>query len=226
MGAQPKQSQSDKARILRNLPDGTRRVQVLTTEGKTVYKKPNEVDPVNDQIMLNRDNEPIVMKGRPGRKPKVELEPLSGSIGEVQEARNQHIEESLLVKAARKDPTAVDVIDQTLAAMAEEAAALEFERKEAERHGRDSSGISGRRARVLKAMADIYLKRQQGSAGGIDLESKGFQVIFDFILDTVRGSMGDAGMREEHIETVFMKLAKRLEDNWMEEAKAVLRDKA
>lgn len=226
MATQPKQSPADKTRLLRNLPDGTHRVQVFTSAGKTAYKKPSEIDVQHDQIMLNGEGKPIVMRGRPGRRAKVELEPISEVVKEVQEARAQHIEEHPLVKAARSNPLGNDVLDHTLAGMAEEAAALEFERKEAERHGRDSSGISGRRARVLKAMADFQLKRQDGLAGGIDLESKSFQVLFDFILDTVRKSMADAGLQEEHAETVFLKLAKRLEDNWIADAKNVLKEKA
>lgn len=226
MTTQPKQLPADNARILRNLPDGVQRVQVLTSTGKTAYKSPNEVDTLHDQIMMNSEGEPIVMRGRPGRRAKVELVPVSEGVKEVQEARNHHIEDSPLVRAARSNPMGNDVLDHTLAAMAEEAAALEFERKEAERHGRDSSGISGRRARVLKALADFQLKRQGGLAGSIDLESKPFQVLFDFILDTVRKSMVDAGVQEEHVETVFIKLAKRLDDNWISDAKTALKDRS
>lgn len=223
--AQPKQTQSEKQRILRNLPDGTNRVQVATASGRTKFKKPGEVAH-DDQIMLNKDGEPIVMRGRPGRKPKVELAPVNENVGEVMEARQEHIDNSDLVAEAGANPDSDGVIDNILSAMAAEAAALEFERLESERHGRDASGISAKRARVLKGMADVWLKRKQvAAAGSVDLDSPAFGVVFSFMLETIRGSLEDAGARPEFIETIFTKLSKRLDDGWKEEAKARVKEK-
>jgi len=225
MSAVPKQSQSEKQRILRNLPDGTSRVQVVTASGRTRFKKPAEVAH-DDQIMLNKTGEPIVMRGRPGRKPKIELAPVNENVGEVMEAKQEHIGGDPLVAEAGANPASDDVLDNILAALAAESASLEFERMEAERHGRDSSGISSKRARVLKGMADVWLKRKQVAAeGSVDLESPAFQVVFSFMLETVRGSLEDAGARPEFIETIFTKLSKRLDDGWKEEAKARVKER-
>lgn len=222
---QPKQTPTEKARIIRGLPDGTNRVQVMTGAGRTKFKKPNEIAH-DDQIMLNKDGEAIVMRGRPGRKPKVDLQPVNENVGEVMEARQDHIINSDLVMEAGNNPDSDGVIDNILSAMADEAAALEFERLEAERHGRDASGISAKRARVLKGMADVWLKRKQVAASAtLDLDSPGFQVAFTFMLETVRGSLEDAGARPEFIETIFTKLSKRLGDGWKEEAKARVKEK-
>lgn len=223
--AQPKQTPSEKQRILRSLPDGASRVQVTTASGRTKFKKPEEVAH-DDQIMLNKDGEPIVMRGQPGRKPKVELQPVNENVGEVMEARQEHIENNDLVAEAGANPDSDGVIDNILTAMAAEAAALEFERLEAERHGRDASGISAKRARVLKGMADVWLKRKQvAAAGSVDLDSVAFATVFSFMLETVRGALEDAGARPEFIETIFTKLSKRLDDGWREEAKARVKEK-
>ena len=52
-----------------------------------------------------------------------------------------------------------------------------------------------------------------------------FQIVFSFMLETVRGSLEDAGARPEFIETIFTKLSKRLDDGWKEEAKARVKER-
>ena len=226
MSVRAVQSQSDKDRLLRNLPDGTLRVQVVDDHGKIKYKRPDDVGHV-DQIMLNAKGEPIVMKGAPGRKAKIDLKPINDSVGEVMEARGEHLATSELLTSARKDPEGDAILDHTIRAMAEEAAALEFERGEAERHGNDTSGISVKRTRVLKAMADTWLKRREKLQSGIvDLESQSMKILMGFILETFRASLQDAGTRPEHTETIFAKLSKRLEEGWNEEAKARMKERA
>lgn len=223
---QVQQTQSDKQRLLRSLPQGTNRVQVLTAQGKTRFKKPDEVGPT-DQIMINSAGAPVVMMGKPGRKAKVDLAPLNENIGEVMEARSEHVETHQLVEAVQDNSESDAVIEHILASMAAEAAALEFERMEGERHGRDTSNISSKRARVLKGMADVWLKRKERlQAGVIDMDTPAFATLFAYTMQTVRSSMEDAGLRPEHIETVFTKLSKRLGDGWKEEAKVKMRAKA
>lgn len=226
MTVQAVQSQSDKNRLLSSLPPGTHRVQVLQADGKTKFKRPDEVA-VQDQILLNSQGDPVVMMGRPGRKAKVVLDPVTPDVGEVMQAREGHLADDELVVAANTDPESDAVIDNVIQAMAEEAAALEFERKEAERKGNDTSAISSKRARVLKAMADTWMKRKERlQQGHIDLDSSAFETLMGFVLETVRASMEDAGMRPEQTETVFTKLGKRLEKGWKEEAKARMKEKA
>ena len=51
------------------------------------------------------------------------------------------------------------------------------------------------------------------------MDSAAFKKLFAFIMETFRGSLVDAGMRPEMVETVFAKLAQRLEDEWEDEAR-------
>jgi len=224
MSAQPKQTQGEKDRILRTLPPDAHRIQVREDSGALKFKKPEDVL-VDDEIVVKGDGSPVLMMQKPGRKPKVNLTALSDEIEDVMSARQDHIGGSDLVTAATNDPEADEVISNILQGMAQEAAALEFERMEAERKGMDTSGLSARRARVLKAMADVWLKRKEKLQGGaIDLDSKSFETLMTFLMETLKGSMEDAGMRPEFIETVFTKLSKRLADGWKEEAKARMRE--
>ena len=214
------QTRDDKRRILGSLPPETKRVQVIGADGRTAYKRPDDVDVDADQIALGSDGKPVIMRGRPGRKPKVHLQPVNSNVEEVVEARDAHVAASSLLGAAKKNPEGDDVLNEIIAAMAEEAATVEFERLEAERHGTPTSSISAKRARILKGMADTYLKRRDKGEGGVDMDSPAFEAVMGFMFETIQGVMRESGMRKEHIETVFAKLAKTLDASWKAEAQA------
>ena len=146
MSAPKRQTKEDREYILANLPGGVRRVQVIEPNGKQVYKRPDDVDVVRDQIMLASDGTPICMRGKPGRKPKAQLNPVTPQIAEVEQARQEHISQDPLRHAAKKDAESDEVLNGIIAAMADEAAAIEFERGEAARHGQDTTNHSSKRA--------------------------------------------------------------------------------
>jgi hypothetical protein len=223
----PRQTKEDREYILANLPGGVRRVQVIEPSGKQVYKRPDDVDTTLDQIMLASDGTPICMRGKPGRKKKPALKPVTPQIAEVEQAREEHLAQDHLRREARADAESDNVLNGILAAMADEAAAIEFERAEAARHGQDTANHSSKRARVLKAMADTWLKRKQQMEGGlVDLDSPAFAALFAFLLETFKEAMAGAGTRHEHIETIFAKLVSQLGDEaWREEAKTRMKDK-
>jgi len=219
-----KLSSNDKARLLRNVPDGTTRVQVTNSAGKVQWKKPIDVAGT-DTLVFNKDGNLRTMQGKPGRKSKVALQPLDDDIAEIVEAKEEHIETDPLLQVLQNDPESDSVLDMVMLGLAEESASLEFERHEAERHGRDTSTHSLRRSRVLKATGDMFLKRkEQLVANAIDLDSPAFETLFKFMMETFRESMTEANLRPEHVETVFSKLSKRLESGWKEEARARIRE--
>ena len=224
MPAQRKLSAQDKARLLRNLPEGTTRIQVVDSNGKTSWKKPADVD-LQDQITLNNDGEPIVMRGQPGRKAKIALPPADDAVAEIQEAKSEHFRDDPLTTIVAKDPEADEVLNLVMTGLAEEAASLEFERQEAERKGKDTSTYSLRRGNLLKLTGELWLKRRERlQEGHIDMDSPAFQALFSLLLETLKGAMEDAGVRTEHVETTFTKLAKRLNDRWKQEAKARMKE--
>ncbi len=226
MAAQPQQTKEEREHILDNLPEGTQRIQVIDPSGKQVYKKPREVDVAADEIVLSSDGTPIVMRGKPGRRPK-NLNPVTPQIGEIAQARREHISDDPLRRESFKDAEGDGVINALILAMAEEAAAIEFEREEAGRHGQDTSAYSAKRARVLKAMADTWLKRKTSLSGGIiDIDSPAFKALFGFLLETFKDAMVETGVRPEHIETIFSKLVDSLDGHtWRQEAKTRMKDK-
>lgn len=217
-------NQSDKAYVLRNLPEGTTRVQVVDEKGKQVWRRPSDVGK-RDQIMFNGKGEPIVMRGTPGRKAAPKLEPLNDGVAEVVEAKEHHLNNDALTGIISVDPDDGNVLDTVMRELAQEAASLEFERKEAERLGNDTSTYSLRRARILQSIGDMHLQRKKmAESGGVDLDSKGFEAVFAYTLETLREAMKDSGARGELIETVFARIGKILENGWKEEAKARARN--
>jgi hypothetical protein len=222
MSAARQLTQSDKQRALKNLPPGTTRVQVRDENGKQAWRKPEEVKTA-DQLIFNNSG-PVVMMGKPGRKTRPQLEPISDNIAEVIEAKELHLKEDNLTLALT-NPDDDGVLDIVMRELSQEAASLEFERFEAERNGRDTSGYSLRRARILQAVGDMFLKRKEKlEAGKLDLDSPGARALFTFLLETVRGALTDCGVRGEVIETTFAKLGKRLDDAWMAEARLKMRE--
>jgi hypothetical protein len=228
MSSAPKQRQTreDRLFILKTLSPGVQRIQVLSG-GRQIYKKPSDVDVDSDEILLSSSGSPIVMRGKPGRKSKSALTAVTPQIAEIEQARTEHLAVDSLRKATRKDASGDAVFDAIIAAMAEEAASLDFDKSEAARHGGDTSSLSSKRARVLKGMADSWLRRKSQIEGGvIDLDSPAFQALFGLILETFKSSMLDAGSRAEFVETVFSKLVSQLgEVSWRQEAKARMKDK-
>jgi len=223
----PVQTRQDRERLLAGLPKTVRRVKTTDPTGKEKYKHPDDVDLDHDEIMLNSRGEPIVMKGRPGRRPLNVLKPISAMVSDIEDARSHHLEFDPLRAQTAMDLDSELVFRSIMTGLAEEAAHLEFERKEAARQGQDTTGIAIKRARVLKSMTDAWLKRKQQTEGGIiDLDSAAFQALFGMILETFRDALTDAGTRPEHIETVFSKLALALKDDgWKQDAKARMREK-
>jgi len=222
----PKQSREDRKYILANLPEGTQRVQVINDQGAQQYKKPEDVDLDLDEIVIAKDGTPVVMKRKPGRKPKTRLNPVTPQIAQVAQAREDHFENDPILRGVQLESLSESVLDDILKGMAEEAAALEFERLEAERNGQPGENISVKRARVLKAMADLSIKRKQTLDGGlINLDSPVFEVLFLQIVETFKESMAEAGVRSEQVEQTFSHLQQALNNSWREEAKARMKEK-
>jgi hypothetical protein len=214
--------------MLANLPGGTRRVQVTLPNGQKQYKRPEEVDLVQDEIILTKGGLPVIMRGKPGRKKQgTGLQPATPNIAEVVEAREEHLETSNLIRLLKLDPESDASIDAVILGLTEEATILEFERLEAQRLGKDGTGIAMKRSRVLKAISDVQLKRKSLTEGGvIDLDAPTFAALFQFILETFKGAMKSAGVRPEAVEQTFTSLVATLrEDNWRSEAKAKMKDK-
>lgn len=220
------QTREERQKILLNLPPETLRVQVISA-GKQTYKRVDEIDLDNDEIQLSGDGSPIVMRGKPGRPNKSSLPPATPMVAQVSAVRDEHMGASRVTKEIERDPDGNEAFNLILKGMSEEAASIEFDRMEAQRNGLDASDHATKRARVLKSLADLILNRKRMQDGGIvDLESPAFQALFEMLLQTFRESMEEAGVRAEHVETIFAKLVGKLGDpTWKDDAKSKMKGK-
>jgi hypothetical protein len=222
------QSVADKEHILKNLPPGTMRVQVTDPSGKQGYKRPEEIDLQNDEISVNASGAPVVMRGNPGRPGKSQLlPPVTPQVAQIAAVREDYMDSNVVTRGLEKNPDGDEAFNLILKGMADEAASIEFDRLEAQRNGQEASDLATKRARILKAIADLILSRKKSSDGGvIDLESPVFQALFKLILESFRESMEEAGTRPEHVETIFAKLVIKLADpSWKEDAKNKMKSK-
>jgi len=206
--------------LIAKIPPDAHRVQVITEKGQKKYRPVKEIAK-NDVIQTTDDGEPVVMKGKPGRPKGVELAPVTPAVAEMVKRKKEAIDKDPLLSSVKTRPEDIEVLQQVVLALGEEAASLGFERQEAERNGRESSSISVRRVNTLKAMADTWLKRRdQLVAKGVDLNSPGFKAVLQYLLETFRGAMIACGVDEDMVDTVFARLSQDMSDEWETEARS------
>lgn len=205
------------------VPTGAYGLYVMEDSGKKRYKQMSDVL-ITDEILCKDNGDPIYTMNKPGRPKKVELKPVDDEVAALVAAREGFFQDSRLVEKSKRNPESEDVYDSIMMAFADEVTALEFERKEAERHGFPTTDISVKRSRVLKAMADAWLKKQEKSKDGvIDLESEAWEKLLVFLLSTFKSALTESGVRPELIETVFARLGVLMDSGWNEVAKTKMK---
>ncbi len=179
------------------------------------------VIPTSTAVAVMTGKPPIVVVNNTLTKEDLEVI----QVNELRTIRKKRHGTDNLIKEVRKNPSGDAVFDSVMTSLSEEAELIEFERDRLIQANRPYDHITEQRLRVLKAVADAWLKRKMKSGGGIDLDSPEFNVVAGFMLETFRGAMEDAGVRPEFIETIFAKLSKRLTENWKDEARMRIKDK-
>jgi hypothetical protein len=218
--ARRNQKAQDHSTILANLPAGTSRVKVMDDTGKQQWREPHAVL-TTDTICFKADGTVSTMTGQPGRPAQVKLLPGSDVIAEQIKQKGKSMRNDDIVRTVKGAPDSDLVLNHIIEGLAEEAASMKFEREEYERKGLDTSKLSVRRVDALKKTADVWLKRrEQVSEKALDIDGQPFQVVFAFLMETLRESLTEAGQRPEMVETVFTTLGKKLDESWKAEAKA------
>jgi hypothetical protein len=217
-----RKAQKDKqarADLLAKIPPSATRVLVHTAKGEQKYKAISDLSD-SDEIQTNKFGDPIVMKGAPGRKTPLEVGPVNQTVAVLLQRKKGSLDTDPVLLKTKQDPDSPDVLHEVIQGLAEEAASLRFERDEAAREGKDTSGLSAKRIQALRAVGDTWLKRMDQMAGKtIDLDSQGFSALWKFMLETLREAMNAAKMRPEQVETVFAKYAAMVGDEWKVEAR-------
>jgi hypothetical protein len=229
----------NKQEILEALPLEVNRIAVTTKEGDVKYRKIEEVE-LDDVLMFNKNDQPVVMRGKTGRPsdlPSLELPSLQDTSNYVPVPNRIQKKKDLVQSATpqptalnyqndevmtqvRNDPESLDVLHSVMMGLAEEAAAMAQARVSLESQGKNTSNVSAKRVTALRAIGDTWMKRKEQLGGkGIDLDGLAFKRVFGFIMETFRKSLTQASIRPEQIEVIFAKLANMMGDDWVTEAK-------
>lgn len=219
----PRKSTVDKqkrADLLAKVPPSATRVRVTTAKGETKFKAIEDLAD-DDSIDLKRNGVPIVMKGKPGKPTAIVAGPANAVVAAALQRKQATLGSDEILTRIKANPESADLLTAIITGLGEEAASLKFEREEAAREGKDTSGLSSKRVQALRATAETWLKRMdQITARSIDLESPGFTTLFKFIMETLREAMNAARLRPEQVEAVFAKFSSMVDEEWKNEAKA------
>lgn len=211
------------------VPEGALRVRVIDAKGGQRWRKLEEVRG-DDAPDLMPDGQPLFQNKPIGRPPKVELhdvlKPTTELVKDLVKVKIAQMRTDTIVATTETSPESSDVLNQVMSGLAEEAAALRFERMEAERNGQDSSQLSVRRVHALKAIGDAWIKRkEQIQNKSVDLESRTFEKLLGFISETFALALEEAGVELEMSNSVFDLFGKKLEDEgWKNEAKSRMKE--
>lgn len=213
------------------------KVKVVTPAGKTVYKLIPDVME-EDYIPVRLDGLPYMMFKKPGRPNTTsdEDEPAETIRQDVpkptrrileQKAREkqEQIDRDPMVELLRGNADSAAILQMALIALAEEQAALRFDRIHAEKEGESGTPYSVRRVASLEKLVNNWLKRKDMfDTTSVDLDSKAFGVVFGFIVETIQACLIESGVTDEMIEPILNGFARRVNDDWKVEARALMRN--
>lgn len=222
----------EQERILKKAPFGATRVLVRTAENKQKYRSmpsfpgPEERDLQDtDVICVNAQGIPVTMAKKPGRKKELKREPKDDRVRASVQEKMRHMSSDPLLLAVHQNPDSIDVLYETMKAIATECASLEFERQEAELDGKNTamiSSLSNRRIAALKMIGDTWLRRyDQISNKGLDLDSPAFRQVFSHLMTTLKEVLKKSGLKADQVGVIFQQLGEVVEDpTWKAEAKS------
>lgn len=161
---------------------------------------------------------------RRGRPKKVEKRPDLYDAWyhqQVGEERRRHIDADRVVLAVRGRADAQEVLQGIRQAVAEEAAALQFQRRELEKRGRDAAQVSSRRIDALAQLGKLELELRKLHAQEVDLRGERFQKVFRLWVEDIR-DIAVQVLSPQQMEVFFTRLESRM-DNWEDRAEAAIR---
>lgn len=121
--------------------------------------------------------------------------------------RNNYVRNQPLVQQFDRGATTSEIIDTVLKEIAEEAAHLKWDRRQAAKEGRPTTNYNVARIGSLRNLTDLLLKRKEADiAERLDLKSPRFQKIFQVIMEFFHECMAKSGVDQEVIDIVFQQM--------------------
>jgi hypothetical protein len=166
----------------------------------------------------------IVKRGR-GRPRKIQNRPQRLDLeyhAKMSMERQKFVDTDPLVGLIESNPNdTLALLQRVKLDVAREAAALQFQRIESEKYGKDTSAISIKRVKVLEEIAKIELKLRQVDQDSINLHSEKMQKIFTMWVEVMREVALEV-LPPELLDMFFNRFATEMQD-WEEKAQNNLR---
>ena len=153
-----------------------------------------------------------------GRPAKIPVLPKDEEVAQLMKDKQKHLEKYDLANQISTDANSLNILDIVMLELAKESASLDFERGEAERLGKDTTNISGKKINTIKSITDTFIRKRELIVNqSFDFKSKSFQKLFEFWWMKIRKSCEKSGMGEEQIQRLFQVAGEEFED-WEEAA--------
>lgn len=178
--------------------------------------------PLHD-VATTAAGEPAKVHRRKGRPRKIELRPSLADLDHhaaVAVEREQFIAADELVVALGRGENTRTVLRILAKEIVREAAALEFQRREVEKRGRDGAQISSRRVDALRKVADIEIKLRELEGEAWNLASEPFQRLFALWVERL-SAIAHETLPPGTLDIFLNRLATSLA-NWERDAGSVL----
>ena len=167
--------------------------------------------------------DPAKVKRRTGRPRKIELRPTIEDLehhAAVAAERDRFIDADALVVALERGDDTRTLLRGILREIVRESAALEFNRRDVEKRGRDSAQISSRRIDALKKVADIEIKLREIDGEVWNLSSERFQRLFALWVEKLT-AVAQETLPPEAADVFMNRLASAL-SSWETDAAAAI----
>lgn len=174
--------------------------------------------PVHEAPFTGKHTLQVERKKR-GRPRSVERMPTTSDLEyhhEMSEEKQRFIEKDPIVKASFSNKDSSEILHIVKTQVAKEAAALEFQRIENEKYGKDTAQISTRRIDALTKIANIELEIKKLGGDILDLKGEKFQRVFKLLIESFQEVASNV-LSEEQVDLLFNRLGTALE-GWEERA--------
>jgi len=198
--------------------------QVVPIHAATAHSPRNQVDMRPGAVLKRKEEEAKKAKRGRGRPKKVAKRPDVEDLKYHQETIQREVsfvDGDAIVQATTDRKDSVELLTLAKTRIARAAAALEFQRIEMQKFGKDTGQVTGRQIAALKDIANIELKIRELGAQMIDLRSEPVQKVFAMFIEKLQEAAKGV-LPEEQFDLLFNRLETEL-DGWEDEAESLLR---
>ncbi len=203
-----------------NEPEETQDDEIDETDPveEVTIDPPDNVRRLPLHTVADREGNIKVKRGR-GRPKTVSRKPDISDLeyhAQMSEEKKRFIELDPVVGVTKNRKEPIEVLRMISMEIAKEQAALNFQRIEHEKLGKDTAQVSSRRVEALAKIAGIELDMKKLGTDNIDFSSEKFQKVFSLWVETLR-EVAEEVLQAKEIDLFFNRFSTKME-GWEERA--------